>query len=120
VSGERLRPLEPGPLEILGLETARPRLVASVAPALANLEARRIRALGSVAMSLCLVAAGQLDAMVTLRAVRSVDVAAAQLLVTEVGGMVAFPGGDGLDLKMRSRAAAGRSPETVERLLGMF
>jgi fructose-1,6-bisphosphatase/inositol monophosphatase family enzyme len=52
--------------------------------------------------------------------VRSVDVAAAQLLVTEVGGLVAFPGGDGLDLEMRSRAAAGRSPEVVERLLGMF
>jgi myo-inositol-1(or 4)-monophosphatase len=120
VSGERLRPLEPGPLEILGLETARPALVARVAPALAEVGARRLRALGSVAMSLCLVAMGQLDAMVTLREVRSVDVAAAQLLVTEVGGVVAFPGGDGLDLEMRSRAAAGRSPEVVERLLGMF
>jgi myo-inositol-1(or 4)-monophosphatase len=120
VSGERLRPLDPGPLEILGLETARPGLVAGVAPALAEVGARRIRALGSVAMSLCLVAAGQLDAMVTLREVRSVDVAAAQLLVTEVGGTVAFPGGDTLDLEMRSRAAAARSEEQVERLLGMF
>jgi myo-inositol-1(or 4)-monophosphatase len=71
-------------------------------------------------MSLCLVAAGQLDAMVTLREVRSVDVAAAQLLVREVGGVLAFPGGDGLDLEMRSRAAAGRSGEVVERLVGMF
>jgi hypothetical protein len=34
--------------------------------------------------------------------------------------VVAFPGGDGLGLDMRSRAAAGRSPELVERLLGMF
>jgi fructose-1,6-bisphosphatase/inositol monophosphatase family enzyme len=49
-----------------------------------------------------------------------VDVAGAQLLVREVGGTVAFPGGDGLDLAMRSRAAAGRSGEVVERLVGMF
>ena len=120
VSGERLPELTPGPLEMLGLETARPTLVAEVAPALASLEARRIRAFGSVASSICLVAAGQLDAMLSLRAVRSVDVAAAQLLVTECGGAVAFPGGDTLDLDMRSRAVAARSPELVERLLGMF
>ncbi len=105
---------------MLGLETARPTLVAEVAPALASLEARRIRAFGSVASSICLVAAGQLDAMLSLRAVRSVDVAAAQLLVTESGGAVAFPGGDTLDLDMRSRAVAARSPDLVERLLGMF
>jgi myo-inositol-1(or 4)-monophosphatase len=120
VAGERLPKLEPGPLEMLGLETARPPLVAAVAPALADLEARRIRALGSVASSLSLVAAGQLDAMVTLRPVRSVDVAAAQLLVRECGGALAFPGGDALDLDMRSRVAAARSEELVERLLGMF
>jgi myo-inositol-1(or 4)-monophosphatase len=120
VAGERLPQLEPGPLEILGLETARPALVAGVAPALAGLEARRIRALGSVASSICLVAAGQLDAMVTLREVRSVDVAAAQLLVRECGGAVEFPGGDALDLEMRSRVAASRSGELVEQLLGML
>ncbi len=118
VSGQRLPQLEPGPLEMLGVETARPALVAAVAPALAQVEARRIRALGSVASSMCLVAAGQLDAMVSLRAVRSVDVAAAQLLVTECGGSVAFPGGDALDLDMRSHVTAARSPELVEQLLG--
>ena len=118
VSGQALPRLGPGPLEMLGLETARPELVAAVAPALAKVDARRIRALGSVASSICLVAAGQLDAMVSLRAVRSVDVAAAQLLVTECGGSVAFPGGDTLDLDMRSHVAAARSPELVERLLG--
>jgi myo-inositol-1(or 4)-monophosphatase len=120
VAGERLPGLGPGPLEMLGLETARPGLVAAFAPALAGLEARRIRALGSVASSLCLVAAGQLDAMLTLRKVRSVDIAAAQLLVRECGGTVAFPGGDALDLDMRSRVAAARTPELVERLLGLF
>jgi myo-inositol-1(or 4)-monophosphatase len=120
LAGERLSRLEPGPLEVLGLETSRPKLLAQVAPALVGLEARRIRALGSVALTLCHVAAGHLDGMISLRPVRSVDVAAAQLIVTECGGAVAFPGGDRLDLSMRSRVAAARDAATVERLVGIF
>jgi myo-inositol-1(or 4)-monophosphatase len=115
--GERLGPLEPGPLEVLGLETARPSLVAAAAGAIAGTDARRLRALGSVAVSMCLVAAGSLDAMITLREVRSVDVAAAQLIVAEAGGAVGLPGGDALDLEMRSTAVAARDATMVERLL---
>jgi myo-inositol-1(or 4)-monophosphatase len=118
--GERLDPLASGPLEVLGLETARPALVARAADAIASVEARRLRALGSVAASMCLVAAGQLDAMVTLRDVRSIDVAAAQLIVTEVGGAVALPGGDALDLEMRSRALAARDDGLLARLAAAF
>jgi myo-inositol-1(or 4)-monophosphatase len=114
--GRRLAPLEPGPLEVLGLETARPALVASAAEAIAGLEARRLRVLGSVAAAMCLVAAGRLDAMITLREVRSVDVAAAQLIVEEAGGAVALPGGDALDLSLRTRAAAARDTAMLERL----
>jgi len=115
--GERLPELEPGPLEVLGLETARPSLVAAAAPAIAGLEARRLRVLGSVAATMCLVAAGRLDAMLSLREVRSVDVAAAQLIVSEAGGTVALPGGDALDLKMRSRVVAARDAGMTERLV---
>jgi len=118
-NGERLPPLEPGGLEVLGLETARPERVAAAAEAIASLEARRLRALGSVALSLCLVAAGQLDAMITLREVRSVDVAAGQLIVSEVGGAVALPGGDALDLEMRSRIAAARGHDLLELLAAL-
>jgi myo-inositol-1(or 4)-monophosphatase len=118
--GEPLARLEPGPMELLGLETARPARVAEAAAGLAAVEARRLRALGSVAASMCQVAAGRLDAMLTLREVRSVDVAAAQLLVTEAGGAVALPGGDMLDLDMRSRVLAARDPEMLERLLQTF
>lgn len=117
LDGERLETLGAGPLEVLGLETARPSLVAQRAEAIAATEARRLRALGSVAASMCLVAGGRLDAMITLREVRSVDVAAGQLIVEEAGGAVALPGGDSLDLEMRSRAAAARSTELVERLI---
>ncbi len=118
--GERLGPLEPGPLELLGLETARPERVAAASEALSSLGARRLRALGSVAASMCLVAGGRLDAMVTLREVRSVDVAAAQLIVREAGGTVALPGGDALDLEMRSRTFAARSAELVEQMRQRF
>ena len=118
--GEPLPQLRSGPLEVLGLETARPELVAAAAPAIESVDARRIRALGSVAMTLCLVAAGQLDGMVSLRPIRSVDAAAAQLLVTETGGAVAFPSDDELSLEMRSRVLAARDEAILARLLATF
>jgi myo-inositol-1(or 4)-monophosphatase len=118
--GEALPRLRPGPLEILGLETARPALVAAAAQAVESVGARRIRSLGSVAMTLCLVAAGQLDAMLTLRPIRSVDAAAAQLLVTEAGGAVTFPADDELSLEMRSPVLAARDAELLERLRTTF
>jgi myo-inositol-1(or 4)-monophosphatase len=118
--GEPLPRLQPGPLEVLGLETARPELVAAAAASIEAVQARRIRALGSVAMTLCLVAAGQLDGMLSLRPIRSVDAAAAQLLVTEAGGAVAFPAADDLSLKMRSPVLAARDPELLEHLRAMF
>jgi myo-inositol-1(or 4)-monophosphatase len=118
--GEPLPRLRPGPLEVLGLETARPELVAAAAPALEAVEARRIRALGSVAMTLCLVAAGQLDGMLSLRPIRSVDAAAAQLLVKEAGGAVAFPAADELSLEMRSPVLAARDEALLEHLRTTF
>jgi myo-inositol-1(or 4)-monophosphatase len=118
--GERLARLEPGPLEVLGLETARPSLVATRIVGIESVEARRLRVLGSVAMTLCLVAAGQLDAMLSLRPIRSVDAAAAQLLVTEAGGAVAFPADDALSLEMRSHVLAARDADLLDRLRSVF
>jgi myo-inositol-1(or 4)-monophosphatase len=118
--GEPLPPLRSGPLEVLGIETARPELVAAAASAIESVEARRLRVLGSVAMTLCLVAAGQLDGMLSLRPIRSVDAAAAQLLVTEAGGAVAFPAADDLSLEMRSPVLAARDQELLEHLRSTF
>ena len=47
---------------------------------------------GSIAFALCQLAGGRLDGMATLWRCRSVDVAAAQLIVRESGGLVAFTG----------------------------
>jgi myo-inositol-1(or 4)-monophosphatase len=122
--GEPLGPLEPGDLEVLGLEIARPPNVAAAAAAIGTLEAKRVRGLGSVAATMCLVASGALDAMVSLGPVRSVDAAAAQLVVVEAGGVVAFPeAGDHaapLGLDMRSRVLAARDPELLRRLGAAF
>lgn len=116
-----------GDLELLGLETTHPALVAEHSEALAATGAARLRGVGSIALSLCYVAAGRLDALVSLGATRSVDSAAGQLIVREAGGAVAFPeaaaGGDlagtSLGLDMRSRVVAAGGPDLVERLIGI-
>jgi myo-inositol-1(or 4)-monophosphatase len=110
-------------LEILGVESAHPRLIAIHSEALAETGADRMRMLGSAALSLCYVASARFDGLISLRAMRSVDVAAGQLIVREAGGYVAFPdaGYDGvapgLGLDMRSRMLAATSEPILELLV---
>ena len=80
-----------GLLELVGLESADPRWIHEAASDLLDV-AHRVRALGTIAVSLCQVAAARFDAMCTIKGCRSVDAAAAQLVVREAGGHVAFPG----------------------------
>jgi myo-inositol-1(or 4)-monophosphatase len=116
-------PAEGRRLEILGVESAHPWLVAASADALAETEADRLRIEGSIALSLCHVAACRFDGMLSLRPARSVDVAAGQLIVVEAGGEVAFPDagedarGVSLDLAMRSRVVAAPNPTILGDLL---
>jgi len=124
LEGERVRPLaSEGELEMVGLETVHPTLIARYADALIATGASRLRGIGSIALSLCYVAAGRFDGMLTLGDTRSVDCAAGQLIVREAGGAVAFPeaGEDplaaGLDLDVRYRAFAAATPALLERLL---
>lgn len=75
-------------LELVGIESAKP---AFLAPALTEMESvYRLRVIGSIAISASYVATGRLDGMFSLRPCRSVDAAAAQLIVREAGGRVAF------------------------------
>jgi myo-inositol-1(or 4)-monophosphatase len=83
--------------------------------------AGRLRVMGSLALSLCHLAAGRVDGVVSLKAARSVDIAAAQLLVRECGLAIELfedpPFGSApLDLGTRSRIAAARTPELVREL----
>jgi myo-inositol-1(or 4)-monophosphatase len=109
-----------GLLELVALESARPEwLLEGIAQFVGV--AHRIRAYGSIAYSLCQLAAGRTDAMATLWQARSVDAAAAQLIVRESGGHVAFTSEDeplamALDLDARSRIVAARSAATLAEL----
>ena len=107
-----------GRLEVLGIESADPRWVAAAIDGLVDV-AYRLRALGTIASSLCQVAGGRFDAMLSLRGCRAVDAAAGQLIVRESGGFVAFPGyglDAPLDLEPRAPVIAARSEETVRLL----
>jgi myo-inositol-1(or 4)-monophosphatase len=79
-----------GRLEVLGIESADPRWIAASIAGLVE-SAYRLRALGTIAASLCQVAAARFDGMVSLRRSRGVDAAAGQLIVREAGGLVSFP-----------------------------
>jgi myo-inositol-1(or 4)-monophosphatase len=76
-------------VELLALEGT---LASAVAHKAGPLEgyANRFRMMGSLALSLCQLAAGRVDAVCSLRAARAVDVAAAQLVVRECGIPIGF------------------------------
>ena len=118
---DRGRRRQPRP-ELLGVESAEPGRLRPIAEELAG-RVFRLRVIGSIAISASYVAAGRLDAMLSLRPCRSVDAAAAQLIVREAGGAVAFgdlalgggrprPRGP-LPDRRRSRAAGARDGSGV-------
>ncbi|HUO71893.1 MAG TPA: inositol monophosphatase family protein [Solirubrobacteraceae bacterium] len=125
-NGRRLDPELPerrahdGRLEVLGIESADPRWVARSIERLES-SAYRLRALGTIASSLCQVAAARFDGMVSLRRARGVDSAAGQLIVREAGGHVSFPAYEDrlaapLDAAPTSPVIAARSLHTLREL----
>jgi len=97
-------------IELLALEATRTDLVAKHAPPLVGL-VHRLRIFGSLALSLCHLADGRVDGVCSLKGARSVDIAAAQLLVRERGYAIELfedpPfGAAPLDLEGRSRVVA--------------
>ena len=109
-----------GKLEVVGFESADPRWVLRSAEALVQV-AHRLRAIGTIAAALCQVAAGRFDGMLTLKGCRAVDAAAAQLIVREAGGRVAFtafadPLAAPLDLLPHSPVVAARTSEALREL----
>jgi myo-inositol-1(or 4)-monophosphatase len=121
LNGRRLD-LEGSPdstLEVVGLESARPEWLLPVVEELVG-QVYRLRVVGSIAASLCYVAAARFDGMASANVCRSVDAAAGQLLVREAGGFVSFLGHGGveapLDLDARYRLVAGRTPEALDLL----
>jgi len=99
-------------LEVVGIESAEPEWSLPALEALAG-KVFRLRVVGAIAITAAYVAAGRFDAMLSLRNCRSVDAAAAQLIVREAGGAVAFGEGELsealLDLDSRYPIAAAGS-----------
>jgi myo-inositol-1(or 4)-monophosphatase len=106
-------------LELVGVEAAEP---GRLRPLVEQLDGAvyRIRVVGSIAITAAYVAAGRLDGMVSPRPCRSVDAAAAQLIVREAGGVVGF--GDlplvaaGLGLDERYTMAAAPGPQGMRAI----
>lgn len=109
-----------GRLELVAVENADPRWLAASSDALIA-TTYRVRALGSIAIAMCQVAPTRVDGMATLWRSRAVDAAAAQLIVRESGGIVAFTGFDDplgapLDLAPHSPVVAARTQDAIDRL----
>ena len=107
-------------IEILAFEATLTSSVAEKAAAVVDL-AYRLRIMGSLALSLCHLAAGRIDAVCSLKPARAVDIAAAQLLVRERGLAIDLPdaapfGAAPLDVEGRSRVVAAGSPEVCRQL----
>jgi myo-inositol-1(or 4)-monophosphatase len=124
LDGERLGAVRPKErIEILNFEATLTSLVAERAAAFNGI-AHRLRVMGSLALSLCHLAAGRVDAVCSLKEARSVDIAAAQLLCREVGLSLelfddprAFIEAE-LDLERRSRIAAAGTPDLCRQVAG--
>jgi myo-inositol-1(or 4)-monophosphatase len=107
-------------LEILSFEATTTAFVAENAARFVGV-AHRLRVMGSLAVTLCHLAAGRLDGVVSLKGARSVDIAAAQLLVRERGFAIDLPeappfGAAPLDLEARSRVVAAGNAALCARL----
>jgi myo-inositol-1(or 4)-monophosphatase len=107
-------------IEILSFEATLTSSVAEKASAVVGL-AYRLRIMGSLALSLCHLAAGRVDAVCSLKGARSVDIAAAQLLVRERGLAIDLPeappfGAAPLDLEGRSRCVAAANAAVCAEL----
>jgi myo-inositol-1(or 4)-monophosphatase len=103
-------------IEILSFEATLTSEVADKAAAFTGV-AHRLRIMGSLALSLCHLAAGRVDAVCSLKPFRSVDVAGGQLLVRERGYALGQVDVDELfdaaplDLVPRSRIVAAGTDE---------
>jgi myo-inositol-1(or 4)-monophosphatase len=121
LGGERLGAVRPkDEVEILSFEAT---LTSSVAEKAAHMVgfAYRLRIMGSLALSLCHLAGGRVDAVCSLKGARSVDIAAAQLLVRECGLAIDLPeappfGAAPLDTEGRSRVVAAGTPVLCREL----
>ncbi|MEA2191439.1 MAG: monophosphatase [Solirubrobacteraceae bacterium] len=117
------RRMDDGRLELVTIESSDPKYMG---PAMEGLSqyVHRVRAIGSIAISMCQLAPARVDGMLTLWRTRAVDIAAAQLIAREGGAHVAFPAfdeplGAPLDLEPHSPVVGARSAEGLAQLISI-
>lgn len=85
----------------LGYQCDREKQIRSLTPLLVN--SKKIRFLGSTALELCYIASGALDAFIDVRgAARATDLAAAQLILAEAGGLSVTSIGHPLNITLKA------------------
>ena len=120
LDGVALRERPKDELELLSFEATTTEAIAAQAASMVGV-ATRLRIMGSLAIALCNLAAGRLDGVCSLKPARSVDIAAAQLLVRERGLAIdlfddrPFEAAK-LDLGARSRVVAAATGALCARL----
>jgi myo-inositol-1(or 4)-monophosphatase len=114
----RVRPKDR--LGVVDFEATNAGLIAQAAARLDG-SVGRIRVLGALALALCELADGRLDGVCSLKPSRSVDLAAAGLIVREAGAALLLPDDPELplDLVGRTRAVAARDIAMAERLAAL-
>lgn len=107
-------------LGVVDFEATNARLIADAADRLDG-HVGRIRVLGALALALCQLGDGRVDGVISLKPSRSVDVAAAALIVREAGGHVLLHDDPNLplDLESRTRIVGARDETMSSRLAGL-
>lgn len=108
-------------LEVVGLESTKPAFFTPELVSTLSQRVSRIRSIGSIALTLCQVAAARYDGMLSLRPCRAIDAAAGQLIAREAGATVTY-GDDGnlvapLELAPYKPIAAARDAERADFLI---
>lgn len=126
-NGRRMRVRRAGNDRVIGMSTsdASPEVVRRLSPLM--FQKNHIRQLGAIALEMCLLARGQLDACIDIRGkLRPTDIAAACLIVREAGGRI-YPGSinnnsspeeldAGLGMETRISLVATAHPQAFEEL----
>ena len=82
-------------------------------------DVRAVRSLGSVALEICQVAAGEADVYVTIRSCPW-DHNAARIILQEAGGAISSLGSEPLPLDQNSTVLAANSPTMLEKIRQLY
>lgn len=100
-NGSRIRVKKPGDDVVIGMNVSGigPDIIKRLSPVMTK--TNHVRQFGAVALEMCFLAAGRLDASIDLRGkIRPTDIAGAYLMVKEAGGQIHSANGKDLDAEL--------------------